>query len=216
MFIIFFVIYLFLIFCPPRIDNYDFENVNVDEIYEKGNNGDLIFLIGDTYGERLCRSITRCPFSHVGILFRETNEKGKDILYVWESDLGQGYDDGPRVVELKNKLKKYKGLKFGGWRVLRGERPKTEDILNCIHKYIKYDFDNNMSSWFVSNISFLHDMVKYNDKVFCSELIAMTFQDLGILNKTKKPTWYSPGYFIMKKIPYCNSDYSNLKKFKFV
>lgn len=209
-FVIILLFYLYIIFFPPKIESYSFKEVDYENFLQEADNGDLIFLCGQTYGERVCRSMCRCPFSHVGILFREKNQEGESILYIWECDLGQGYNNGPRVVLAKDKLKKYKGNIIAGWKKFQKDRPSTSNILECVNKYIKYDFDNVMGSWFFSGVPLIYKLFKYQDKVFCSELVAMTYQDLGILPKKDKAFSYSPGTFFRDE-----NNFSSLFQFKY-
>lgn len=189
----------------------------LQDLYDNAKNGDLIFFSGNTKGERTCRWCTGSMFSHVGILFREIHEDtGEDILYIWDSDIGQKTKDGPRVMVLKDKINRYKGYPFVMWRKLKvqyeSERPTTENFLDVISKYKNYDFDNKIISWWVSNFHILHEIVKSFSRhtLFCSELIALTMQheSINILNKYRKGAWYSPASFYSKNIDGLKPNYS--------
>jgi len=176
----------------------DLNWVPIEEIFQKADNGDLIFLSGDTRGERTCRFCTDSIFSHIAFLFKEIHpETGENILYVWESDLGQRSKDGPRILPFKEKMKRYHGYPYLMWRRLEGERPTTRSIMETVHKYAHYDFDHQIFSWWSSEglLSPLYYFVKDDKKVFCSELVALTLQDLNIVDRGKKAAWYSPKSF---------------------
>lgn len=167
---------------------------------EAVGNGDLIFFCGDSSGERTCKWFTGSMFSHVGMLFKEYNvQRKEDIIYVWEADLGQKTKDGPRVITLIDKLKKYHGQSYFMWRKLKENNPSTENIMKVVHEYKNYEFDDKMLTWWVANplLFFLHDMVKDEKKIFCSELIAITMQSnhINMLNRKNLPTSYSPKDF---------------------
>jgi hypothetical protein len=183
----------------------------------EADNGDLIFFCGDSRGERSCRWITNSMYSHVGLIFREINTEihptdtdfNLNSLYIWESDLGQKSKEGPRVIKLVDKLKNYHGQPYFMWRKLKCDdkcRPTTKNILEVVHKYKDYKFDDLMFSWFVGGGGILYDMIKYENYVFCSELIAMTLQadNIKILKKPSKggmlAAWYSPESFASDKI----------------
>lgn len=168
-----------------------------DDLMNNADNGDLIFMSGYSLGEKSVKWASNSIFSHCGLLFRETNpETNEDVLYIWEADLGQRSKDGPRVIKLEDKIKYYHGYPYFMWRKLDTlERPSTERIMKCVEKYGKYDFDDKMYSWIFSNIDFVYDIVKPTKKVFCSELVAMTLQDLNILKRDEKPASFSPGSF---------------------
>lgn len=150
-------------------------------------------------------------FSHVGMLFREQHPvTGKNILYVWDSDLGQQTKDGPRVLELEKKLERYHGYPYLMWRRLNGKRPSTQSILNVVAEYQDLDFDHKILSWWVSTSPLLYRAVKSKDKVFCSELVAMTMQhpSVDMLDQNLFPAWYSPGTFAQDNIPGLKKNYS--------
>jgi hypothetical protein len=89
-------------------------------------------------------------------------------------------------------------------------KPSTENILSVVEKYKNYEFDNKMISWFTSSLDALKCVTK--KEVFCSELLAMTFQDLDMM-KTKEsggqiPSFYSPGSFDNNNIEGMYSSFS--------
>lgn len=171
---------------------------NPNILMDNANNGDLLFFCGDTRGERVCRWCTSSMFSHVAILFREIHpETQENVVYVWEADVGHKSKRGPRVMRLEDKLKYYHGSKYTFWRALSVndvERPTTESILNVVEKYKHLEFDDSMMSYYFSN-TVLFNPMKNRTTVFCSELVAMTLQDLGVLNTVHRPVYYSPGTF---------------------
>jgi len=184
---------------------------------EEVGNGDLIFFCGDTPGERTCRWCTGTMFSHVGMLFKERHpESGKELIYVWESDLGQKTKDGPRVIKLVDKLEKYHGQLHFMWRKLKKNNPPTDNIMKVVQKYKNYEFDNKMLSWWVSYpiLGFLHDFVKDEKKIFCSELIALTMQSehINMLSVEKDQSYlassYSPKEFTLASIKGMKNDFS--------
>lgn len=177
-----------------------------DDILANGNNGDLVFFCGDTKGERTCRWCTGSIFSHVALLFREIHPETKEnILYVWEADVGQKYKRGPRIMKLEDKLKRYHGYPYLMWRKLRVDKgqtlPKTENIMRVVERYKHLEFDDNMMSWWFSGSSAYH-LMKDKNTVFCSELIALTFQsiDISMMDTTYLPAYYSPGTFASHNI----------------
>ncbi len=167
----------------------------LDDLMENADNGDLVFMSGDTKGERMCRWCTDSMYSHVGMLFREKHpETGENILYIWDADLGQQMKDGPRVQRLQDKLDKYKGFPYLMWRKLfSNERPSTENIMKVVEKYKNHTFNNYMWKWWANKLV----NVETGSSVFCSELIALTMQDanIGMMSSDKSPAWYSPESF---------------------
>src|SRR5271156_1768825 len=134
------------------------------------DNGDIFFLTGSTVNERVIRSFLECPFSHVGLLFRENG-----VLYAWEADIGQRYRKGPRVMKFNDKLQRYKGESLVGIRRLEGKRPSTENILKSISKHRHKRLDDMMLAYLFC------PLFNRRDKVFCAELVAKTLQECFVL-----------------------------------
>ena len=197
------ILFLYIIACwyYPDINDYVKKNrqhinwLSFEDAYDNIQNGDLIFLTGKTRGEHLCCFFTDCIYSHVGMLFREKHPKtGEDVVYIWESDLGQRTRDGPRVIPLKKKLKLYRGVPYMAIRKLSSSIPTTQNIMNIVQKYQTYDFDTKMINWWVSE-SIMYDLMGHTHSMLCSELVAQTMKDLGMLGKKYSRSWYSPKSF---------------------
>lgn len=194
------LLYVFGQIASPNIDRYLSKNniipKNLSHVFDNAENGDIILMSGGTPGEKTCKFCTRSIFSHVGILFWEKHPVTKeDILYIFDCDLGQGMKDGVRVMPLLDKLHRYKGMRFGALIKLQGKRPTRDDFVRLIPQYISTDFDHKIATWWFASISPLHKLVKNPKKMFCSELVASIYQDLGIVKKDRNPSFYSPRNF---------------------
>lgn len=193
-FIIAFGIFIaYLAYRKPKVNSWSSKS----DLFEKADNGDLVFFSGTTLPERAIKVYSGSPFTHVGMIFRDLDEVGREIPFIWEADIGQGQKNGPRVIKLEDKLDRWKGLKIVGWRrFLNKNRPTKEAILNVVSNYLDYDMDTEMYSWAVSNFPSLVEKAHQPNKVFCSELIAMTLHHLKIIEHTKSPVSYSPSTFV--------------------
>lgn len=201
---------------PLKLLNLNFVPAQNSKISKYGSfmnaadNGDLVFFCGDSTGERSCRWVSGSMYSHVGLLFKEPCPKtNKDILYIWESDLGQKTKEGPRVMKFVDKLEKYHGQPYFAWRKLvcyDKYKPTTEKILKVIDKYKNYKFDDKMLTWFFGGGGIFYNLLKDDKSFFCSELVAKTLQSkiLGILKRPDQgghlPAYYSPESFVKENI----------------
>jgi hypothetical protein len=191
-----------LYFTAPNLEKFILKSnpelVSIENILENSKTGDLLFFAGYTFAERSIRRYHNSYYNHCCLIFRDLDEHGKDIPYIFESDLGQGYREGPRVMKLVDKLARWKGMPYVCWRKYippnhdEKLRPTGEDVRNIAQNYIKYDFDKSMVGWLFSKYpdSRLYKYFKPPKSVFCSEMVALTLQKLGIL-----PDDYIPGYF---------------------
>jgi hypothetical protein len=190
------LIILYIYQNPPTIKK---ANTPLDKLFEYAKTGDLVFLSGDTYAERIIRWLTSSPFSHVGMLLRSNVD---NQLYIWEADIGQGFREGPRLMLLTDKFKRYKGLKICGWKRLTdygvlqryaSKRPPTiDDVESILERYVNYGMDTWMISWILSTDEGSWSSRETGD-VFCSELISLTMQDLGMIREGTILAKYSPG-----------------------
>lgn len=142
--------------------------------------GDLLFLSGKTYAEGFIKWYMNFPFSHVAMVIVEN-----DIVYLWEADMGQQTKKGARVIELSKKKQLWKGWRIGGYCRYKGPDIHADDIDPIVFKYINYDIDTKLLSYFFGQNSQKKEM-------FCSQLIAQTFIDLGIFKGDTVATNYSP------------------------
>ena len=198
-------------FLAPSIETYIKNNPNIsfitrEELFEC-DNGDLLFLSGDYYSERMIRWYTQSYFSHVALLFRDTSSK---VLYVWEADVGHMRKPGPRVMTLEDKLSTWKGQKILAVKRWIGKRPKTQDILNIIGELFLKEMDKNMLTWLVADYPSLHFLFRdtSSKSIFCSELIALTLQKLRMIEKEHHPAWYSPQTFFSERMKTIEGTYS--------
>ena len=177
-------------FRSPDIERYISDNSNhithisLGDVIKEVDNGDIIFFTGTTFGEKSCKWFIGSIFSHIGFLFREKHPTTQeDIVYIFECDLGQVSKEGVRIMSLKDKLSRYPGLRIGAIKKLivaeGNERPKLYDILGLVKKYENIKFDHKIITWWVSNYPKIYNIFKNPETMFCSELVAGVYQDLG-------------------------------------
>lgn len=206
-------IYSFIHFLSPNVENYISSHKDIiynplDKIFNDIENGDIILLSGNTYGEKICRYFSGSIFSHVGFLFREIHPITKEnIIYIFDCDLGQGYGEGVRIMPLREKLDRYHGFRIGCIRKLKCKyednenyRPSNKDILNLVGKYKSVEFDGSFLTWVFSNYPVIYSIFKDQNRMFCSELVTKVYQDLKIMKENGKSSRYHPGDFFEGKL----------------
>ncbi len=155
------------------------------DILKIASNGDIILLSGYSFCENVIKYITESIFSHVCMIIKEDNE-----LYIWESDIGQRYKNGPRIIKISDKLNYYSGYKVGLLRILPDNirKPTHKEILAIADNNIYKSMNFNVFKWI---FSYLYDT--NNSSLFCSELVAITLKHLHILTDKRLSHSYSPG-----------------------
>lgn len=80
---------------------------------------------------------------------------------------------------------------------LNWERPSTlnETILNVINKYEQTPFGSVLQMALNYALGHLYNQATEQDSIYCAELVALTFQAIGVLDTSHPANWYSPNSF---------------------
>lgn len=154
--------------------------------------GDVLLLSGGTYTERCCQVVVGSVFTHVALVVRDAED-----VWIWESDVGQGQHRGARVMPLAHKLDVYRGSPVAAWKRVTAcpvPLPTLQArVVASVHRHLPRPFDTAMLPWFLHVA--LGVQVRREGPtapVFCSELVATTAADAGLLDGRRAPTTYSP------------------------
>lgn len=142
--------------------------------------GDLLFFRGLSWVEKTIQTYTRCRYNHVSLV---VEEMGK--YFLWEADVGEGYRKGPRMIPLEVKLAKWRGTRELAYRPIKKSLDLNQ-LLSFAQQKTSAGFDTSMLRWIAE-----FGQPK-EEKFFCSELIALTLRNLGVLRNTKRNASYSP------------------------
>ena len=186
--LIFLFFLLYKIKNPPLFLKY---NNNISDVTFK--TGDLLFLSGNTKGEKFIKSFLQFEFSHVALCYVHEND-----VYLLECDMGSKKRNGSRIIKLKNKLKR----KF--YDNIIGYRPCIQPLnINTLILHKKMD------RFFLAYLFYRID----NSINTCSEYICNLLKENNIINKNIKLHKISPKHLyydfnnIYKKPILLNNDY---------
>lgn len=205
-FVLLICLLLLIVITVPNIDKFSPSHIyDYKDIKNELDTGDLILLSGKTVSERFVCWYTGCIFSHVGMIVRiKDDDSGKEDLYIWEADIGQGAKRGTRLMPLDDKLARYKGYRKGA--ILKLDTPRKiyiNDVVRIIKEHEKQDMDTTLLTYATSGYprSYAYHAVKNDEKVFCSELIADTYQKLALMRTDEEPSFYTQKDFFKRNIP---------------
>jgi hypothetical protein len=174
------------------------------------NTGDLVLFEGEYPISKTIEKLERCPYSHVGMVIRV---EGFDDPLLLESTTLANLEDlitdnpnktlaGPKIVNLYERLKQYGEdvkpyvpPKFA-YRALNVERVGMIDALLSLHKkyYGIADPKETKMIWEVILGRWFKFKVK-KDNFFCSEWIALAYQEVGLINTEYPYNAYMPKDF---------------------
>lgn len=151
--------------------------------------GDLVFLNGRGDGEKMIGWLTGAPVSHVAMVVVVDG-----VPHLWEADFGQA-KEGARLLGLEKKLAGYKGENVVGVRRLVGREVALDEVVPIVEDLVGKKMDRMMWAYV------LGPMAESPDQTFCSQLVATTLQRLGLLDKKRRASSFSPSELAFDSLP---------------
>jgi hypothetical protein len=169
--------------------------------------GDVWLFRGNSGADRAIQTLTNAPVNHVGMAVV------LDDLppLMWHAELGRSLPDvwagehrrGAQLHDLKDAVEVW-STKYGqrAWfRQLQPEvsRAAEDAVLQTIARMDGTPFPSSaglITRW----VSHRGRRVRENqntslETAFCAEIVAMTYQAMGLLPAERSPSWYDPGRF---------------------
>jgi len=164
--------------------------------------GDIWLFRGTAFADRTVRMATNSPVNHVGMAV------ALDDLptLLWHAELGQSLPDvwtgerhrGAQLHLLADAVATWNtNYRQRAWvRQLEGpiERYHEDRLLEIIDRFDGRPFPSTVqliSGWLRGRARRTSSL----ETVFCAELIATTYQHMGLLARTRPASWYDPGRF---------------------
>jgi hypothetical protein len=164
--------------------------------------GDVFLFRGKTVADHAIRAVTNSPVNHVGMVI------ALDDLppLLWHAELGSSLPDvwsgehhrGTQLHRLTDAV--------STWHHRYGQqawmRPIDADVtvamedeaLRTVNELDGRTFPPTMSlakGWLAGRARKKADV----EQLFCAEVVAITYQRMGLLEKKRPPNWYDPGKF---------------------
>ena len=175
-----------------------------DEAVATAATGDIWLFRGSSLADRAIRTVTNSPVNHVGMAV--ALEDMPPLL--WHAELGRSLPDawtgqhqrGVQLHKLADAVRTW-DEKYGqrAWvRRLEGgtiEREHEDRLIETIDKYDGKPFPTTpglMRSWVTGRV---RRREASREAIYCAELVAVTFQSMGLLGDKRPPSWYDPGKF---------------------
>ena len=164
--------------------------------------GDIWLFRGRKLGDVAIRAVTNSPVNHVGMAV------AIDDLppLLWHAELGRSLPDvwtgerqrGVQLHVLRDAVKMW-DERYGqrAWvRQLRGEveRHHEDRLMEAIDRFDGRAFPSTLGlarQWAVGRVRRSSSL----ETIYCAELVATTYQDMGLLPKRRPASWYDPGKF---------------------
>ncbi|HYL37830.1 MAG TPA: hypothetical protein VEV17_18085 [Bryobacteraceae bacterium] len=182
--------------------------VKFSELKPKLDTGDLFLFSANFLISRIIQVVTHSAYSHVGMVARYPDADGK--LCFWEcTTFNQLVDkadhelhSGVRLVSLDKLLAIYANYVPGGFSVRLLKADRTPDFREAFANYVKLvdarPIANDlamMARWMSGKML---SLTATDSSFFCSQLIAETYQRVGLLPEHRPPNAYAPKDFSMQ------------------
>ena len=165
--------------------------------------GDVWLFRGRTLADRAIQTVTNSPVNHVGMVV------ALDDLppLLWHAELGRSLPDvwtgrrqrGVQLHMLADAVRVW-GERYGqqAWtRRLEGEiaREHEDRLMETIERFDGRPFPTTPGlarSWLTGRF---RRRESSREAIYCAELVATTYQHMGLLPKRRPASWYDPGRF---------------------
>ena len=179
--------------------------VSLDDAVASASTGDVWLFRGRSFADLAIRTVTNSPVNHVGMVV------ALDDLppLLWHAELGRSLPDvwtgqrqrGVQLHLLRDAVTTWE-QRYGqrAWvRQLHGEveRRHEDRLMEVIDRYDGTPFPTMTRlarSWAVSRVKRRRSASSF-EAVYCAELVATTYQAMGLLPEGRPASWYDPGRF---------------------
>ena len=176
----------------------------LDDAVEIASTGDIWIFRGRSLADRAIQTVTNSPVNHVGMAV------AIDDLppLLWHAELGRSLPDvwtgerrrGVQLHLLRDAVLTW-GERYGqrAWmRQLAGplERSHEDRLMEVIARYDGMAFPTTLGlarRWLTGRLCRRSDTAL--ETVYCAELVATTYQHMGLLARGRSPGSYDPGRF---------------------
>jgi hypothetical protein len=165
--------------------------------------GDVWLFRGRSLADRAIQTVTNSPVNHVGMAVALDDlppllwhaELGRSLPDVWTGERQRGVQLHVLADAVRTWDEKYGQRAF--LRQLHGtlERSREDELMRVIDRYDGRPFPTTpglLRSWATGRVR-RREVSK--EAVYCAELVATTYQAMGLLPDKRPASWYDPGRF---------------------
>lgn len=177
-------------------------SLSLDDAVAAAATGDVWLFRGRSIADRAIQTITNSPVNHVGMVVALDDlppllwhaELGRSLPDVWTGDQHRGV----QLHKLRDAVTTW-GERYGqrAWvRQLEGtiERHHEDRLMEVIERYDGRAFPSSLGlarQWVTGKIRRRSSL----QTIYCAELVATTYQYMGLLPDQRPASWYDPGRF---------------------
>lgn len=184
--------------------------VSLDVAVDATRTGDIWIFRGQSGADRAIQTLTNSPVNHVGM----SVVLGDLPPLMWHAELGRSLQDmwtgrfqrGVQLHDLRGAVQVW-GARYGqrGWlRQLASpvSREQEDELLRTIARLDGTPFPSSArlaTRWAGGRLPTLRRGGRERraglESAYCAEVVAQTYESMGLLAGRRKPNWYDPGRF---------------------
>jgi hypothetical protein len=174
----------------------------LDDAVATASTGDIWLFRGGSLADRAIRAATNSPVNHVGMVVAIDDlppllwhaELGRSLPDVWTGERQRGVQLHVLADAVSTWRERYKQLAW--MRQLEGtiERQHEDRLMETIDRFDGRPFPTTPGlarQWLVGRFRRSSSL----ESIYCAELVATTYQHMGLLPKRRPASWYDPGRF---------------------
>ena len=164
--------------------------------------GDIWLFRGHSLADRAIQAVTNSPVNHVGMVVALDDlppllwhaELGRSLPDVWSGKRQRGVQLHRLEPAVRNWHDRYGQLAWT--RPLEGtiEREHEDRLMRVIERFDGRPFPTTLGlarQWAVGRVRRSSSL----ETIYCAELVATTYQEMGLLPARRPAGWYDPGRF---------------------
>jgi hypothetical protein len=177
--------------------------IALPEAVATASTGDIWLFRGRAFADLTIRAVTNSPVNHVGMVVALDDlppllwhaELGRSLPDVWSGERQRGVQLHLLAEAVSTWNERYKQRAW--MRQLEGPigRYQEDRLMEIIQRFDGRPFPPNsvalVRGWLRGRVRRPSSL----ETLFCAELVATTYQNMGLLAPTRPASWYDPGRF---------------------
>ncbi len=177
--------------------------LTLDEALATTATGDIWLFRGRSVADRAIQTMTNSPVNHVGMVVALEDmqpllwhaELGRSLPDVWTGEHQRGVQlhvlrDAVTIWDKKYGQRAWVRPLVGG-KVTREHEDRLVEVINRFDGKPFPTTPGLIGTWLNGRVR----RSSTKETIYCAELVAATFQHMGLLPDRRPPSWYDPGKF---------------------
>ena len=178
-------------------------SLSFDDAFAAASTGDIWLFRGRSLADRAIQTVTNSPVNHVGMAVAIDDlppllwhaELGRSLPDVWTGEHQRGVQLHLLAEAVTTWNERYRQRAFV--RQLEGpiERRHEDRLMEVIARFDGRPFPTTPGlarQWITARV---RRRASSREAVYCAELVAATYQHMGLLPSRRPAAWYDPGRF---------------------